>query len=64
VEQGVEQAEEGETSREGSTKEGQSVWEPKLLTRVWIEKLHLLTMPSRSSGQLRTKLLDWYLWVV
>ena len=55
MEQGVEWTEEGGTSKERQTEEGQSTWGPLSLTGAWIERPHWSTVLGRSSGQLRTK---------
>ena len=46
VERGVEPAEEGETSREGSNKVGRSTREPRLSSRAWIGKPRLPISPG------------------
>jgi len=64
VEQGTELAEEDRTSREGSTKVGWSIREPRLSSRVWIKRPCLPTTPGRFFGQLHTKPPDLCLQVV
>jgi len=55
---------EGETLREGSTEERQSMRESRLSSGVWIERLCLLIVPGQSSRQLHTKPPDLCLQVV
>ena len=64
MEWGAKLAEEGRTSREGSTKAGQSTRELRLSSRVWIKRPCLPTMPGRFSGQLYTKPPDLCLRVI
>jgi len=64
VERGAEWTEEGGTSKEGWTEEGRNVRGPSSLTGAWIGRLRWSAVLGRSSGQLRTKPLDWCLRVI
>ena len=59
MEQKVELLEESEVQRKGLVEQGS--WSS---TGAWIEMLHLLTTPGRSSGLLHTRPPDQYLQVV